>query len=148
MPRLRYTGTAGEWRTLASDDYEYKYVTVRGDNPVVDVDEKTAEKLRNLGVFKPVDGQNDNVDTSAGSDETGDSGDVDDFDAIDGVGAAMEESLYDAGYTTYADIQNASDDELMEIDSVGGAAIDSLRSGIEQRTDNPETGDSAFDVGG
>lgn len=147
MPRLQYTGTGGgSWRTKASDDYKYKYVTARADARIVDVDDATAKKLLNSGVFEPASETSSESDPSDSmpSRETPDSDALDDFDAIDGVGAAMEENLYDAGYTTFNDVATASDDELLAIDGVGGAALDALRDHIG----NNETGDSAFDVGG
>lgn len=152
MPELRYNGVgSGKWRTRASEECDQKYVTVSGDNRIVDVDEKTAEKLLAIGVFSSVGDSDDSTfefedSDDAESDDTNADDDFDDFDAIDGVGAATEESLYDAGYTTYSDVAQSSDDELLDIDGVGETALEALRDHIGSN-DN-ETGESAFDVGG
>jgi predicted flap endonuclease-1-like 5' DNA nuclease len=142
MTKITYTGPAYLWRSRA-----YGGLTVKRDE-TVDVDDDAADYFVSEHDFvmgERADSSTFEFDDTADI-ESSDSDDdaLDDFDAIDGVGPATEEALYDADYTTYADVANASDDELLAIDGVGRSAFDALRNHIEPT----DTEDSAFDIGG
>lgn len=146
MPILRYTGPASVFRTQThkdAPDTAGKAVMVRRDDDgIVDVDEKTADKLLGLGVFEVVDDVDDD-----GEPEQPNVEDFDNFVLLTGVGGATEDNLYDAGYETFDDLRAASDENLLEIDGIGDAALEDIREDLDDMQSS-ETGESAFDVGG
>lgn len=129
MPELRYTGNARVLKTAkhpdAPDDVPRLIVVERDNSRIVDVDEKTADKLLDIGVFEVVN----DVDND-GDPEQPNAEDFDNFASLDGVGPATEDNLYDAGYETFDDLRAASDEDLLAIDGIGQSALDSIQDDL------------------
>lgn len=146
MPILRYTGNASAFRTRTHGDSPAdapRSVFVKpSDSRIVDVDEKTADKLLSLGVFEVAEDSDDD-----GEPEKPNVEDYDDFASLTGVGGATEDNLYDAGYETFGDLRAASDEDLLAIDGIGESALDSIRDDLDAMTTGEAT-DSDFDIGG
>lgn len=69
MPTLRYTGNARVFKTAkheAAPDHIPRLIVVERENSrIVDVDEKTADKLLDIGVFEVVNDRDDDAVCSA-----------------------------------------------------------------------------------
>lgn len=50
---------------------------------------------------------------------------------VDNVGAVTEENLHDAGYQTKLDIQQADDDELLDVYGLGEKGLENIRELVE-----------------
>lgn len=147
MPILRYTGSARVFRTASPDDAPEetpKTIHVEPDNTrLVDVDEITADKLLNLGVFEVADDSDDD-----GEPEKPNVEDYSNFASLTGVGSATEDNLYDAGYETFDDLRSASDEDLLEIDGIGDSALADIRDDLDELAESEDTSESDFDIGG
>ncbi len=55
---------------------------------------------------------------------------ADELEDISGVGAAKAESLREAGFETIEDVQNASQDDLAEVDGVGNALAARIQADV------------------
>jgi hypothetical protein len=51
-----------------------------------------------------------------------------DWSEVAHIGAVTNDNLHDAGFSTNLDVQQASDDELLEVDGVGNAGLTNLKS--------------------
>lgn len=50
-----------------------------------------------------------------------------DWAEVDYIGAATTENMHEAGYRTVLDIQQASDDELLDVSGLGNGGLSNLR---------------------
>jgi ERCC4-type nuclease len=96
--------------------------------------ETNASEDDNTDINSSKDGQADEPTEASDGDAT--DGSTIDWKVVDGIGPKTRDGLYDHGVYCANDIEQATDEELKQVNGVGESSVDKLRKHARQRMNN------------